>query len=145
MTEKSSTPGAKKSPKEIQSLKENQEKRTTNYTGGSCLSDEVEKAIKIIAPTKDDPDAWEAKMRILGRNGGLDLELLENQAEKVLRGGTTKHRSLVEKIIERDGVEVVTNFIEGVTTPMVEIEGVSVDVSFIRGVLSNWSAARRLE
>lgn len=132
--------GDKKSPKENQiSFEEDQKKTTTT----SFLSSEVLGWIDQIAPCKDDPESWRAKMIILGRAGRLDLDLLEKQASKVSSGNCeNKHASLLTSMVLSGKGDDLLDFLDSAGSEMVTIGNLCFDRAIARKMVAEIIAGR---
>lgn len=128
-------PGDIMAPKENQYSFEKNHKKTT-----STLPADVEEKLQLIAPSRKDPDAWEAKMRLLWQQGNLDLELLDKFAKKVLRSSETnisKHRLLITEIIDRGDGERFLEFLNKSETQIVTIQGLTFDKDAAQMMISS--------
>lgn len=140
---KSHQGGTSKSPslsdnmtsKENQYPEESQKETTTTYHTCCSLSERCEKALKVVAETKKDPSAYEADIRIRAMSGKLNEELLIKQAESININSLTAYKDIIQNVVDRDGLDILDQFVSSVKTPMVTIEGVSLDVEYVKQII----------
>jgi len=141
-TKSPSPPRDNLSPKENHiSFEENQKKTTTTNKKNSCScpSSQVLGWIDSIAPTKDDPDAWKAKMLLLGRRDDLDLDLLKNQADKVVQtrgaNSSSRHQAVIDKLVSEGKGEDFKKFLDTTRSETVTINELSFNTEVARKMI----------
>lgn len=132
-----------KMPPKENHLKENQKKTSTtsgrdvcHTTGCSCSSDEFEELLKKVAPSKSDPEAWAANMRIRRLDGRLDFDVLKSQANRLSENQAVTPSAAIEKMVLRDGLDAVSAFLNSVSNPAVKFDGITIDTEYARQIVS---------